>query len=128
MENILMFPLMILYSLPLIFSLLVSLMYAPYGFEYSSTDYFKTGFIVTHILFSFFSIINWRFQKIILLINLIFYTIIMAFLIWILTENDINLYIYFFIILWFILFVLSINKFLSLTKLSSIVKSEFRLL
>jgi hypothetical protein len=128
MENILMFPLMILYSLPLIFGLLVSLMYAPYGFEYSSTDYFKTGFIVTHILISFFSIINWRFQKIILLINLIFYTIIMAFLIWILTENDINLYIYFFIILWFILFVLSINKFLSLTKLSSIVKSKFRLL
>jgi len=92
LENVLMLPIIILYSLPLIFGFLVSLMYAPYGFEYSSSDYFKMGFLVTHILFNFCSILNWRFQKIILFINLVFYTIVMAFLIWILTENDINFY------------------------------------
>ena len=118
LENVLMLPIMILYSLSLILCFLVSLMYAPYGFEYGSSDYFKMGFLVTHILFNFFSIINWRFQKIILVINLVFYKILMAFLIWILTENDINLYIYLFIIFWIILFVLSINKFLSLTNLN----------
>lgn len=101
---------MIVYSLTLIFGFVISFMFAPYGYEYSYYDYLKMVFLITHILFIFFSMINWRYQKIILFINLVFYAITMAFLVWILTENDINLYIYFFIILWLILFGFTIIK------------------
>jgi hypothetical protein len=103
---------MIVYSLSLVFGFVISFMFTPYSYEYSYYDYLKMVFLVTHILFIFFSMINWRYQKIVLFINLVFYVITMAFLVWILTENDINIYIYFFIILWLILFVFSFNKFI----------------
>jgi len=103
---------MIVYSLSLVFGFVISFMFTPYSYEYSYYDYLKMVFLVTHILFIFFSMINWRYQKIVLFINLVFYVITMAFLVWILTENDINIYIYFFIILWLILFVFSFKKFI----------------
>ncbi len=110
LENAFIVLTMIVYSLSLVLGFVISFFFAPYGYEYGSNDYLKMVFLVTHILFIFFSMINWQYQKIILFINLVFYAITMAYLVCILTENDINLYIVLFIILWLILFVFTLLK------------------
>lgn len=110
LENIFMLPVLFLYVIILIFGFGISLLYAPYGYEFNSTDYIKTTFLAAHIFFILLSIIKWRFQKLVLSINLFFYSCIIIYLIWLLRENDINIYIYFFITLWLILFLFTNQK------------------
>jgi hypothetical protein len=111
--NILIIIIKITYSIFLLIGLFVGLMYAPYGYNFSFTDILKICLIFTHLLLINISGIKWRFQKIISIINLLFYLMTISYLSILLKENDANPIVYTFIILWIIIFIEStINTFL----------------
>lgn len=110
--NILIIIIKIPYSIFLFLGLLAGLMYAPYGYNLNLLDFIKLTLIFLHIIFIYIPRIQSRFQKIISILNLLFYLITISNLSILLKENDSNPLIYTFIILWIILFIESaINTF-----------------
>jgi hypothetical protein len=120
MLSVLIIIIKITYTIFLVLGLFVGLMIAPYGYKFNFIDILKICLIFSHLLLINISGIKWRFQKIISIINLLFYLMTISYLSILLKENDANPIVYTFIILWIILFIEStINTFLIfLNKLS----------
>jgi hypothetical protein len=103
--NILIIIIKITYSIFLFLGLFVGLMYAPYGYNFSFIVILKISLIFSHLVLINISGIKWRFQKIISIINLLFYLMTISYLTILLNENDPNPIVYTFIIFWIILFI-----------------------
>lgn len=107
----------ILYSAILGIGSIFPLGYAPLNYHLTFYDKVRLTTPFVHILLTWLSFVNWRFQKWLVFINLWFYLIIMSALLWMLQENDLNIFIVIYMIIWIVLVIKSFIKWRSLLKL-----------
>jgi hypothetical protein len=91
------------YSILLILGSIYSFGYAPPSYRFTIAEYCRLVVPFIHVILIWITIFALPFRKVFLLINLIFHITTMALLIWMLQSNDINLFIFLFIISWCVL-------------------------
>jgi hypothetical protein len=105
---------LLLYSIILILGSIYPRGYAPPNYHFTLLDNARLAVPIVHVFLTWISILKWKFQKWVLLVNLCFCFTIMSALLWMLRSNDVNVFIVILMVIWVLLVRRSIGQWRSL--------------
>ena len=101
---------LLLYSIILILGSIFPRGYAPPNYHFTLMDDVRLAVPIVHVFLTWLSLFKWKYQKWILLVNLCFCFFIMSALLWLLRENDMNVFIVILMVIWVMLVRRSIGQ------------------
>jgi hypothetical protein len=105
---------LLLYSIILILGSIYPRGYAPSNYHFTLLDNAQLAVPIVHVFLTWISILKWKFQKWVLLVNLCFCFTIMSALLWMLRSNDVNVFIVILMVIWVLIVRRSIGQWRSL--------------